>query len=146
DADAPYSSPFAYSWSAGADEPGTRTVVATNAAGQTAGDSITIAADSAGPSGQSVALGGGPWYTAASVPLTLDDGSDSQSGVDPASGVVERAAATLTGGDCGTFGAYAPVTLVGGADTTVVSGNCYRYRYRISDFVGNASDPSAASA
>src|SRR5207302_6301608 len=62
------------------------------------------------------------------------------------SGVVERAAATLTEDVCGAFGADAPVTLTGGADTSVVSGNCYRYRYVVSDNVGNASAPSSASA
>src|SRR5205807_972470 len=54
--------------------------------------------------------------------------------------------ATLTGGSCDSFGAWTPVTLSGGADTTVTSGNCYRYRLTITDNVGNASAPSAASA
>src|SRR5581483_7664593 len=95
--------------------------------------------DTTAPAGQSATLGGGPWFTSLSVPLTLDDGSDAGAGIDPASGVVERADAPLADGICGTFGAYAPVTLAGGADTTVVAGNCYRYRYSVSDNVGNSS-------
>src|SRR5262249_25607632 len=119
---------------------------AANDAGLNASDTITIVADSNAPSGQSVALSGGPWYTTRSVPLTLANGTDAETGVDVASGVVERASAPLSAGVCGSFGAYTPVTLRGGADTTVQSGSCYRYRYTISDRVGNQSAPSAASA
>src|SRR5207302_166408 len=74
------------------------------------------------------------------------NGSDGESGLNTSSGVVERSSAPLAAGNCGTFGSWTTVTLVGGADTSVVSGNCYRYRYTISDRVGNQSTPSAASA
>src|SRR5207245_2090135 len=97
-------------------------------------------------SGQSVSLSGGPYYTTLSVPLSLGNGSDSGSGIDASSGIVERASATLSAGSCGSFGSYAPVSLSAGADTSVLSGNCYRYRYLISDKVGNQSAASAASA
>ena len=90
------------------------------------------------PTGQSAALVGGPSYSTLSVPLSLNNGSDSQSGVDSSSGVVERASATLAGGSCGTFGTWSTVTLSGGADTTVATDTCYRYRYSVSDNVGNA--------
>src|SRR5262249_26216987 len=60
---------------------------------------------------------------------------------------VERDSVALTNGSCGAFtGAWTTVTLVGGADTTVTSGNCYRYRYSIADHVGNVSAPSPVSA
>src|SRR5205085_3207695 len=83
----PYSSPVDYAWTAGAADPGSKTVVATNGAGQTASDTLTIAADSTAPSGQTVSLSGGPWYTTASVPLTPADGSDGQAGLAASSGL-----------------------------------------------------------
>src|SRR5581483_176916 len=147
DTTSPYGS-VTYSWSAGATgNPGAQTLTATNGAGTTGTATVTITPDSTAPTGQSVALGGGTYYSTLSVPLTLANGTDGGSGIDSTSGVVERDSATLSGGTCGTFsGSWATVTLSGGADTTVVSGNCYRYRYKISDNVGNQSAASAASA
>jgi hypothetical protein len=95
--------------------------------------------DITGPTGQSVALSGGPSYSTLSVPLLLSRGTDSGAGVDAAAGLVERASATLSGGTCGSFGSWAPVTLVSGADTTVGTGNCYRYQFKSLDLTGNAS-------
>ena len=115
-----------------------------NGAGVTSATSFTLTPDSTAPTGQTVSLSGGPWYATLSVPLTLGSGSDSDSGVNPTSGIVLRAQATLSSGTCGAFGAYSQVTLVGGADTSVTSGNCYRYQYRISDRVGNQSAVSVS--
>src|SRR5439155_2953040 len=107
---------FSYSWTAGASAPGAGSIVATNGVSATASDIVTIAADSTGPSGQSASLSGGPWYSALSVPLTLDNGSDGQAGIDATSGIVERDSATLTNGSCDSFsGSWTQVTLVGGA-------------------------------
>src|SRR5207248_5624505 len=103
---------------------------ATSGAGSSASDTITIAADPTAPTGESATLTAGPWYTTTSVGLTLANGSDSQSGLDAGSGIVERDSATLAGGSCtGWSGSWTQVSLVGGADTTVTGGNCYRYRY-----------------
>ena len=119
-----------------------RTAPATTSSG-----TFTVTPDTTAPTGQSVSLSGGPWYATDSVDLTLANGSDSGAGVDNASGVVERDSATLAGSTCGSFsGAWTTVTLVGGADTTVTSGHCYRYRYSVSDRSATSVAPSAASA
>src|SRR5439155_19258349 len=104
---------------------------------------FTVTPDTTSPSGQTIALGGGTYYTTLSVPLTLGNGSDGGSGIDASSGVVERDSATLSG-TCGSFsGSWSTVTLVGGADTSVTTGHCYKYRYKISDNVANQSASSA---
>jgi hypothetical protein len=145
DTASPYSA--AYTWDQATTAGGAKTVTVTSNAGLTSTATFTLTRDVTAPSGQSVALSGGPWYTALAVPLTLVDGTDAGSGVDASSGAVERDSAPLTGGGCGAFsGSWTTVTLTGGADTTVASGNCYRYRYTISDNVGNTSAPSAATA
>ena len=144
DTASPFSSPVTYSWTAGAGAPGAKTVTSTTVGG-TATDSITISGDSAAPTGQAVTLAGGPWF-GSSVSLAVAAGIDTGSGVDASRSAVERAAATLTNGACGTFGAFAPVTLSGTADSSVTSGSCYRYQAKATDNVGNVSATSQPSA
>ena len=101
----------------------------------------------AAPSGISASVTGG-YYPALSIGVTLDNGSDTGSGIDAASGIVERDEAPLDNGDgsCDAFpGSWSSVTLSGGNDTTVVSGNCYRYRYLLSDRVGNQATSGASA-
>ena len=135
-----------YTWTATDTASGARTVTSANGSGLTSTSTFTLIPDTTAPTGQSVDLTGGPWYTSTSVPLTVDWGTDAGSGLDNASRVVERSEATLANGACDTFGSWAPVTLVAGADTSVTSGNCYRYRILVSDNVGNAPGASAASS
>ena len=88
------------------------------------------------------------YFTSLSVPVTLANGSDTGSGVNAGSGIVERDEAPLDNGDgsCDAFpGSWATVTLSGGNDTSVVSGKCYRYRYKISDNVGNQGTSGASA-
>jgi len=144
DTASPFSSPTAYSWTSGAGAPGAKTVTATTLGGP-ASDGFTISGDAAAPSGQAVNLTGGPWF-AGPVPLTLVPGTDTGSGVDASRAVLERASAALTNGVCGTFGTFAAVTPSSGSDTSVASGNCYRYQYKVTDNVGNASATSPPSA
>src|SRR5205085_3911868 len=87
------------------------------------------------------------YYAAASVAVTGLGGTDTGSGVDLTTGVLERASATLSAGNCGTFGAFTQVATGGSSytDTSVASGNCYEYRYKIGDNVGNVSAYSPTS-
>lgn len=139
DPDAPYEA--RYDWSAlGA--AGIQTVTATNAAGLSATSPFTLARDATGPTGVSVTAAA----SASSIALTINQGSDSGSGVDAGSLVVERDAAPVSGASCGPFaGTWTTVTLTGDEDTTVAGGVCYRYRVGVGDNVGNrtTSAPSA---
>jgi hypothetical protein len=88
---------------------------------------------------------------ATSLPITIVSAGDGASGINPATTTIKRDVAPLTTSTetCGTFpGTFATtVTLVGGADTSVTSGNCYRYEYLVSDKVGNQAtftSPSVA--
>ena len=146
DTTSPYTSNTYTITTANTTAPSAQPVNVFDGAGNSTVETVTFVRDTTAPTGQTVALSGGPYYTTLSVPLTLANGSDTGSGINTATGVVQRASATLSAGSCGSFGAYAPVTLTGGADTTVVSGNCYRYQYLISDNVGNQSAASVASA
>src|SRR5215218_993293 len=80
--------------------------------------------------------------------VTLDNGSDTGSGLDTTSAIVERDEAPLDNGDgtCDAFpGSWSTVTLTGGNDTTVQSGKCYRYRYTLSDRVGTQATSGASA-
>jgi hypothetical protein len=128
-----------YNWTASATATGSQTVTAKSNAGGASTSSFTVTPDTTAPSGQTVAIVGGPWFTSPSVAITTTSGSDAGSGLATGTALLERASAPLANGTCGSFGAY------GGSytspDTSVVSGRCYRYRYSIADKVGNRSTP-----
>ena len=141
----PFSKPYSYTGSPA--EPGSQTITGYNNANTSSTASVAITADSSAPTGISATVAGG-YYTSASVAVTLSNGSDTGSGIDAASGIVERDEAPLDNGDgsCDAFpGSWSTVTLSGGNDTTVVSGNCYRYRYLLSDRVGNQATSGASA-
>ena len=143
------SSPYTgvYTFSAAATAPaGTQNVTATNGWALTsAATSFTIVADTTAPSVTAPSVGAG-YYTSLSVPVTKNGGSDGGSGLDNTSSVLQRDEAALTNGACGTFpGSWSTVTLSGGSDTSVVSGNCYRYRELLSDNVGNQGTSGASN-
>ena len=121
-----------YSWTSGASEAGTKTVTAYDNAGNTATSTFTLAPDSAPPSGGSVSYPDGDDADGV-VAVATADGTDAGAGVNSASGLLERQLAPHAGGLCGIFGDWTAVT----SPDTVPPGNCARYRYRVSDNVGN---------
>ena len=138
----------AYSWTPNPTNPANQTLVGTDAALQSANQVVSFVSDTSLPTGMSASVTAG-YFTALSVPVTLANGSDTGSGVNAASGIVERDEAPLDNSDgtCDAFpGSWATVTLSGGNDTTVVSGKCYRYRLKISDNVGNQGTQAGTSA
>ena len=145
DTTVPFSKPYSYTGSPA--EPGSQTVTGYNNANASSTASVAITADSSSPGGISATVAGG-YYTSASVAVTLNNGSDTGSGIDAPSAVVERDEAPLDNGDgsCDAFpGSWSSVTLSGGNDTTVTSGKCYRYRYLLSDRVGNQATSGASA-
>src|SRR5262249_30752864 len=100
----------------------------TNGAALTAVGQFTLSPDSAAPTGGSTSYASG-FYTTASVAITLLGGTDGAgSGIGTLQ--VQRDSATLSPSGCGSFpGSWSNVTLVGGNDTSVLSGTCEMYRY-----------------
>jgi hypothetical protein len=87
------------------------------------------------------------YVTVLSVPVGLGTVTDTGgSGVNASTVTVLRASATLSAGTCGTFSSFAPVTLTGGNDTTVLSGLCYQYQQRATDNVGNTTTSTPSNA
>lgn len=104
--------------------------------------------DSSAPSGGSITYTDG-YYVTASVDLTVADGTDSESGINTSSRIIQRKSATLSGGTCGSYGSFGTITPTGTypnfTDSTVVSGNCYQYQYLVSDNVGNQATYTSAN-
>jgi RNA polymerase sigma factor (sigma-70 family) len=143
---APYAAD--YTWTQALTAAGANVVAARNRAGLVSDGVFTMIADGDPPTGMSVTLLGGPTYPGAAVPFRIDQGSDAGSGVDRRSATIERDSAPMTPEGCGAYsGVWTPLDLPGTADTTVVAGNCYRYRVSVADYVGNwATSPPTPDA
>jgi uncharacterized repeat protein (TIGR01451 family) len=141
-----------YSWSAPnpTAPSGAQNATATNNATLTSpAAGFTLTSDVTAPAGGSVTYTDG-YYTSPSVSVSFTKGTDGGSGLNATSGLLQRASAPLTGTTCGTYGAFATVT--GGTDPTspftdtgVAYGNCYQYRYLVSDNVGNQATYTSSS-
>ena len=98
---------------AGAAAPGAKTVTATNGGGDRHRHDHDQRPTRRAPTGQTVALGRRPLVRDRVRAAHVAAGTDAGSGVDATRAVVERAAATLTNGACGTYGAFAAGDAVG---------------------------------
>ena len=100
----------------------------------------SVTFDTTAPSVATPTVTGG-YYTSTSVPVSLGAVTDNSggSGVNNSTIVLQRDQAVFSNDSCGTFpGTFSTtVTLVGGDDTNVSSGFCYRYREQAADNVGN---------
>ena len=101
--------------------------------------------DSAAPTGDTISYPNG-YATGRSLSVTFTTGTDAGSGI--ASRRLQRATATLTGTTCGTFGAFSDLGSVNPAspytDSSLAVG-CYKYRYVVTDRVGNQDVATSAS-
>ena len=77
----PFSKPYSYTGSP--TEPGSQTITGYNNANASSTASVAITADSSAPTGISASVTSG-YYTALSIAVTLDNGSDTGSGIDAA--------------------------------------------------------------
>ncbi len=148
----PAGGPFtsaSFSWTASPTNPSGYTVTGTDAAGNSGGSAITFVSDTTAPTGGSITSSSGVLNTASVTVAASGTLADSQSGV--AGAVIKRDQVALSTPTeaCGTFpGTFATtVSLVGGADTSVTTGNCYQYEYVVTDNVGNPEIiPSVSTA
>jgi Concanavalin A-like lectin/glucanases superfamily len=128
-----------YSWSGTPQVPGAKSITATNnATGVSGGTSFTPTADDTPPSAGSVSYTDGS-TTGTTVSVSFTTGTDTGSGV--GTRLLQRASATATGVNCGTYGTFSTVT--NGTNPTspvtdiIATGNCYKYQYVVPDNVGN---------
>ncbi|TMK90872.1 MAG: hypothetical protein E6G42_09165, partial [Actinobacteria bacterium] len=138
DATAPFQASYSYSGSPA--EPGTVTVHGRNGAGLDATSSLDVKADGTAPSGGSISYAGG-YSATGSVAISVDAGTDGESGLALGGATSERSTAPLAYGGCGTYGSWDAVT----SPDTLPDGVCARYRYRVSDRVGNETVYTSSS-
>lgn len=141
-----------YAWTAGADDPGTISILASGS-GDPATVLVTIRRDITGPT---LAF---PLYypdsTIASPASVSYNVTSDGSGAGLASGrLLQRMEGTYAAGACTDFPAFwttietdpANSGSASKADNTITTGHCYRYRYVVTDRVGNTSTFTKAGA
>ncbi|MCX6709774.1 MAG: hypothetical protein NTV63_02350, partial [Candidatus Woesearchaeota archaeon] len=108
---------------------------------------FNITKDITSPSGGSVNYN--DTFTALTVHrINVSEGTDSGSGLSTAQ--LYRQSATLTGGTCGSYGSFSAVgnSSTGKTyqnDSNLVSGNCYKYAYNVTDNVQNIGSYTSAN-
>lgn len=117
----------------------TVTCSATDDAGNSSSSSFTVTVqDTTGPFGVSIAYPPVGFSNEAAINITYNVGNDF-SGVDLATGRIQRRMGDLSGGICawGTWNFLAFDNDGSYTDSAVMDGKCYQYRYIIRDILGN---------
>ncbi|HVQ60401.1 MAG TPA: hypothetical protein VMS60_16000 [Solirubrobacterales bacterium] len=129
-----------YKWeAANPAAPGGKTVTLTNNASRSSLVTFTPTADVTGPVGGNVAYSDGAINTTTTA-VTFSNGNDAGAGVEPGSGLLQRAVANVAGGNCDPFGAFVTVARNPASpfnDNGLEDGKCYQYRYLIADRLDN---------
>jgi len=143
----PYGS-SAFSWSASPTNPTGYIVTGRDNVGNSVTTSLTFTNDCTAPATGSVSYTNGS-VTTQSVPITLANGTDGGSGINTAGTQLQRASVAMTNGACGptysSFSTIATAPALSYSDTSVASGNCYKYQYLVTDQVGNSATYTSAS-
>ena len=135
----------AFDWAAGTTSSPAEAVTGRDVAGNTAVTNLTFTNDSTPPTSGTISYANG-YVAGLSVGVSFTTGTDAGSGI--ATRRLQRANAPMTGTSCGTFGAFADLGTANPTspyvDTSVAVG-CYKYRYVVTDRVGNQDVATSAS-
>lgn len=136
----------AFSWTAGTTSAPGEVVTGRDIAGNTATSSFTFVNDSTAPSAGSISYLDG-YQPGLSVPVTFAAGTDGGSGL--ATRQLQRSYALLTNGVCGTFNSFTNIGVDNPTsvytDSAVSNSTCYKYRFVVTDNVGNQTIATSAS-
>ncbi|TCO51096.1 concanavalin A-like lectin/glucanase superfamily protein [Kribbella antiqua] len=146
----PYlSTPF--TWPVATTSSPTETISGRDVAGNTSTLPLTFVDDSTAPTGGTVSYAAG-YQPGKSVQISFTSGTDTGSGI--AGRQLQRSAAASNAGICPAIGSYSAFVDIGPlnpaspyVDNQVTTDICYRYRYVITDLVGNqyiATNPNVA--
>ena len=134
-----------FTWTAGTTTSPTESVTGRDVAGNTAVTTLAFVNDSTDPTAGAISYVDG-FAAGRSVSITFSGGTDSGSGV--ATRRLQRAVAALSGTTCGSYSSWADI---GGTapsspyvDTSLAVG-CYKYRYVVTDQVGNQASATSAN-
>ena len=138
----PYAS-SAFSWSAGTTSSPTEVVTGRDVQGNATTTTLTFV-NSTGPTASISYVDGYTAGKAVSVSFT-----SASAGPAITARQLQRATATLTGGVCGTFGAFVSIGADNPAspyiDTAVSNGRCYVYRFVVTDALGDATTATSGN-
>jgi hypothetical protein len=139
-----------YAWASSTTSNPQTAVVGADVADNQTPFAVQLENDVTGPSGGSVSVSPVGFTKNTTATVTFNRGADTQSGINTATAVIQRASAVDNhDGTCGTFGAYSTLaTAPAGTsfnDTGLING-CYAYQYVVSDNLGNTTTYGPTSA